>query len=65
MLLLLKWGWECHKYIGKVVVEDMHHFVLGQIFESENLGLSLNLEEIWKFFVKIWKRKFFGEKFMI
>ncbi len=64
MLLLWKWRWKCHKYIGKPAADHMHHFLLRQIFELDNLGLRLNLEKYGKFSAKIGEEKM-GENIMI
>jgi hypothetical protein len=42
----------------------MHHFLLRQIFELDNLGLRLNLEKYGKFSAKIGEEKM-GENIMI
>ncbi len=65
MLLLRKRWRKCHKYIGKPAADHMHHFLLCGIFERDNLGLSLNLEKIWKFFGKNCRRKIWGKNYHI
>jgi hypothetical protein len=63
MLLLWKRGCKCEKYIGKPTVDHTHHFLLGQVFELDNLGLGRNLEKIWNYWGKF-KGKKFGGKIM-